>query len=73
MTGKREQHHSGKSKRGPKRVSVEPTPETLLPLEEPRGVQKGIADTDKISRTGSTKEDVRDTPPAGAWNETSGD
>lgn len=73
MTDKREQHHSGNSKRGPERVTVEPTPETLPPWQEPRGVQKGIADTDKKARTGSTEEGVRDTPPAGAWNETSGD
>lgn len=40
---------------------------------EPRGVQKGIADADKKMRTGSTEEPVRNTPPAGAWNDTSAD
>jgi len=40
---------------------------------EPRGIQKGIADADKVARTGSTKETVRNTPPAGAWNDTSAD
>lgn len=40
---------------------------------EPRGVEKGIADPDKAARTGSTDEPVRNTPPAGAWNDTSRD
>lgn len=40
---------------------------------EPQGIQKGIADADKRARTGSTEEAVRNTPPAGAWNDTSGD
>lgn len=43
------------------------------PGQEPRGVQKRIADADKVSRTGSTEEPVRNTPPAGAWNDTSSD
>ena len=47
----------------------EPSP----PWQEPRGIQKGIADADKIARSGSTEETVRDTPPAGAWNDTSAD
>jgi hypothetical protein len=38
---------------------------------EPPGVQKGIADADEAARkqTG-THEPVRDTPPAGDWNDT---
>jgi hypothetical protein len=40
---------------------------------EPRGVQTGIADADKQVRTGKTEEHVRDTPPAGRWNDTSSD
>jgi hypothetical protein len=40
---------------------------------EPQGIQKGIADADRVARTGSTKETVRNTPPAGAWNDTSAD
>jgi hypothetical protein len=40
---------------------------------EPGGVTRGIADMDKRVRTGSAKEGVRNTPPAGAWNETSAD
>lgn len=40
---------------------------------ESRGIDKGIADADKIARTGSTEEKVRNTPPAGAWNDTSSD
>jgi Raf kinase inhibitor-like YbhB/YbcL family protein len=35
----------------------------------PGSVRHGIADTDKLARTGSVKEPVRDTPPAGAWND----
>lgn len=38
--------------------------------EEPRGVEKDIADADKKARTGSSKEQVRNTPPAGNWNDT---
>ncbi|MGB6603783.1 MAG: hypothetical protein WA747_04020 [Steroidobacteraceae bacterium] len=38
-----------------------------------RGVQREIADADKVARTGSKDEPVRDTPPAGAWNDVSGD
>ena len=53
--------------------TAEPPSEILIPLDEPQGVQKGIADSDKVARTGSKDEKVRDTPPAGAWNETSGD
>ena len=48
-------------------------PEASPPSEEPPGIQKGIADADKRVRTGSTEEAVRNTPPAGAWNDTSGD
>jgi len=40
---------------------------------EPRGVEKEIAEADKKARTGSTSEPVRNTPPAGAWNDTSSD
>lgn len=53
--------------------SAERSAETSPPSLEPRGIQKGIADADKRARTGSTEEAVRNTPPAGAWNETSGD
>jgi hypothetical protein len=38
-----------------------------------RGVEPQIADADKIARTGSKDEPVRDTPPAGAWNDVSSD
>jgi len=41
--------------------------------EEPRGIEKGIADADKKARTGTTQEPVRHTPPAGAWNDTASD
>jgi hypothetical protein len=32
-------------------------------------VQPGIADADKKVRTGSEQEPVRNTPPAGDWND----
>lgn len=51
----------------------EPGDETSPRWREPQGIQKGIADADKKARTGSTSETVRNTPPAGAWNETSKD
>ncbi len=41
--------------------------------EEPRGIESGIADADKRARTGSKEEPVRNTPPAGAWNDTASD
>jgi hypothetical protein len=41
--------------------------------EEPRGIDRGVADADKKTRTGSPDEPVRNTPPAGAWNDTSSD
>jgi hypothetical protein len=40
---------------------------------EARGVERGIADADKRVRAGSVNEPVRNTPPAGAWNETTSD
>lgn len=52
---------------------AEPPAEASPRWHEPQGIQEGIADADKKARTGSTEEAVRNTPPAGAWNETSGD
>jgi hypothetical protein len=43
------------------------------PSEEPRGIEKGIADADKKARTGTTQEPVRNTPAAGAWNDAASD
>jgi hypothetical protein len=43
------------------------------PGGEPRGVQKHIADADKVARTGKQDEPVRNTPPSGEWNDTSPD
>ena len=40
---------------------------------EPNGVETGIADADKQARAGTVNEPVRNTPPAGAWNETTSD
>jgi hypothetical protein len=37
---------------------------------EPRGVDQTIADADKRARIGSEREPVRNTPPAGEWNDT---
>ena len=31
--------------------------------------QPGIADSDKYARTGKSDEAVRNTPPAGSWND----
>ena len=39
----------------------------------PHGIDKGIAQADKRARTGKNEEPVRNTPPAGAWNDTSAD
>jgi hypothetical protein len=52
----------------------DPTPPPLpRPDRDNRGVQNDIAKADKIARTGSSQEKVRDTPPAGAWNDTTHD
>lgn len=40
---------------------------------EAAGVEAHIADADKETRAGTANEQVRNTPPAGAWNETSSD
>lgn len=40
---------------------------------EAAGVEPHIADADKETRAGTANERVRNTPPAGAWNETSSD
>jgi hypothetical protein len=40
-------------------------------IERERGrVQADVADADKRTRTGSTTESVRNTPPSGDWNDT---
>lgn len=41
--------------------------------EETQGVETRVADADKEGRAGTVNERVRNTPPAGAWNETSSD
>jgi len=40
---------------------------------ESRIIQRELADVDRKARTGSETEPVRNTPPAGAWNDTSAD
>lgn len=84
MEENREQRRgrSGKGVIAEKHVPVNADENTAVPgpssdspprWREPQGIQKGIADADKKARTGSTEEPVRNTPPAGAWNETSAD
>ena len=52
----------------------DPPPAPLSrPDRDKRGVQHDVAKADKIARTGSSDEKVRDTPPAGAWNDTTHD
>lgn len=41
------------------------------PKSGPGSVRPGIADADKRARTGSVDEPVRNTPPAGDWNDVS--
>jgi hypothetical protein len=36
---------------------------------KPDTVQSHIADADKVARTGGKDEHVRNTPPAGDWND----
>jgi hypothetical protein len=50
-----------------------PPPPLPLPNRGDRGVQHDIAEADKVARTGSAQERVRNTPPAGAWNDTTHD
>jgi hypothetical protein len=38
-------------------------------VHERGAMQPGIADADKKARTGSDREPVRNTPPAGDWND----
>ena len=40
---------------------------------EPPGVEHDIAAADQRARTGTDREPVRGSPPAGAWNDTSSD
>jgi hypothetical protein len=54
-------------------VIPDPPPPLPLPKRGNREIQQDIAEADKVARTGSTKERVRDTPPAGAWNDTTHD
>jgi Raf kinase inhibitor-like YbhB/YbcL family protein len=44
--------------------------DTRRVTDEPRGVERHIADADKIARTGSKDEPVRNTPPRGDWDDT---
>jgi hypothetical protein len=54
-------------------ASPDPAPPPLPRRDYKDGVQRDIAKADKVARTGSTDEKVRNSPPAGAWNDTSHD
>jgi hypothetical protein len=52
------------------KIKGKQTPAHVPGARPKRGeVQKGIADADKKVRTGSEEEPVRNTPPAGDWND----
>ena len=58
----------------PVRIENPAHPGTATRPDHTRGSAKpGVADADKHARTGSSNEPVRNTPPAGAWNDTSTD
>jgi hypothetical protein len=50
-----------------------PPPPLPRPNRQNTGVNGDVAMADKVARTGSSDEKVRDTPPAGAWNDTTHD
>ena len=54
------------AERRPNKVATPGEPATP---REPGAKQPGIADADKIARTGKVHEQVRNTPPAGDWND----
>jgi hypothetical protein len=56
-------------------TNLTPKPRTKEPgTGSPRGaVQHGVADADVKARTGSEKETIRNTPPAGDFNEVTKD
>jgi hypothetical protein len=55
------------------RKPLTPAPEDPNLKKGPAGVDRHVADADKRARTGDTKDPVRNTPPAGAWNDTASD
>jgi hypothetical protein len=65
--GKKEEGCKVQGERTPSRVpGAKPNPGETHKRGE---VQPGIADADKKVRTGSVQEPVRNTPPAGDWND----
>jgi hypothetical protein len=54
-------------------VIPDPPPPLPIPNRGSGDVQHDIAKADKVARTGTTEERVRETPPAGAWNDTTHD
>ena len=50
-------------------LHVPGAPPKLGELRQRGAMQPGIADADKRARTGSEQEPVRNTPPAGDWND----
>jgi hypothetical protein len=69
MPPDKEQDEERQTKERERRASAEA--EALA--KRKKGVEPEIADADKIARTGSKQEGVRDTPPAGSWNDVSAD
>lgn len=67
--------------RMPAETSKEPTNSDMRPAhgedpnikKGPPGIDANVADADKQVRTGQKREPVRNTPPAGTWNDTSAD
>jgi hypothetical protein len=69
---------AGVSKDGSSSVLPKPTPAQpgsgdAAMKKEPSGIDRHVADADKKARTARAREVVRDTPPAGHWNDTSAD
>ncbi len=55
-------------------TTLSPSPLPRRTLEpEPRGIDHSIADADKVARTGSSDERVRNTPPFGDFDDTGPD
>lgn len=50
-------------------VFASPAASSHNPPPQHGATHPGIADADKLARTGSVDEPIRNTPPAGAWND----
>jgi hypothetical protein len=71
----KDRHSGAQRRRARNSKATDRTPPEMDEFGKPKqpGVRHGIADADKVARTGSKDESVRDTPPAGAWNDVSSD